>query len=193
MAHDDLLDLSRINVLSTGLDQILFAIDIGQRAILLATEQIAGVKPTIGENLLVGLWVVHIAAHYTRPSHHAFAWLTHGHLVHGVIDDADIEQGRRVLPQAGHLARTGEAVRDEVRGLGLAEGVLEIDLAGRGQLRDDIRHHVGVADGEAQARQIVVAPARMVEKLGDDAGQQRGPAQPMTLDHAEHRLGNGLA
>jgi hypothetical protein len=33
----------------------------------------------------------------------------------------------------------------------------------------------------------------MVQKLGDDAGQQRGPAQPMTLDHAEHRLGNGLA
>jgi ribosomal-protein-alanine N-acetyltransferase len=45
----------------------------------------------------VGEGVVQIAAHDGWPSHHAFAWLTHGHLVHGVIDDADIEQGRWVL------------------------------------------------------------------------------------------------
>src|ERR1700758_5459284 len=88
MPHDDLLDLSWIDVLPTGLDQVSLAIDIGQRAIRLAAEQIAGVKPSAGENFLVGFRVVEIAAHNTGPPHNAFAWLTHGHVVHGVIDDA---------------------------------------------------------------------------------------------------------
>ena len=193
MPHDDLLDLGRIDVLPTGLDQISFAVDICHRAIRLAAEQIAGVKPSAGENFLIGLGVVQIAAHDTRPPHDAFARLTHGHVIHRVIDDADIEQGRWLFPQTWRLARTGETVCDKVGCLSLAKSVIEFDPAGRGQLRDDIRHHIGVAAGEAQARQIVVAPARMVEKLGDDAGQQEGPAQPITLDHAEHRLDSGLA
>src|SRR5216683_5964761 len=80
----------------------------------------------------------------------------------------------------------GTAVCEQIARLALPEGVVKIDAEGLGQLRDDVRHHVGVADGEAQARQIVGLPLRVVHEVGDHAGQEQSPAQSLALDALVH-------
>src|SRR5258708_9106386 len=160
MSAEDGLDLCGIDILAAGLDQVFLAVDESERAVLLTPQQVASMEPTALEHLSVGRIVIEIAGHDARAPHHAFALLADRHLVHVFVDDADLHQRRGSFAQRRHFAWAGTAVREQIARLALPEGVVKIDAEGLGQLRDDVRHHVGVAVGEAQARQIVGLPLR---------------------------------
>ena len=97
---DDFLDLGWRDVLAAADDQFLEPAGDGQKSVLVALRQIAGVIPAVAQRVACLFRLVVIAGHDVGTAHDQFALLPRRDVVTFSIDDADCK------PRYRYAART---------------------------------------------------------------------------------------
>src|SRR6516225_2264280 len=124
MRIDDLLYLSRRDVLAAANDELLESSGNGQKAVLVAAREIAGMVPALAQRRVRLLRLVVIARHDVGPAHDQLPFLRRIDVAAACgIDDAHGKSRQRHAARAHDAAARGRVQRDHGRGLGNAVAV----------------------------------------------------------------------
>ena len=91
MTQQHFVDLSRPDLLTAAIDQLLDA--AGQREVAVGVQEplVAGAEPSVGEGFRVGVRIVLIAADHVRTLNDHFSALARREQIPRVVHDADLD------------------------------------------------------------------------------------------------------
>ncbi len=160
VAHEDLLDLDRVDVLAAGDDHVLLAVDERDVAVLVDLAEVAGVEPAAAERLGRRLRQHPVPGEDVLAAHEQLADLAHGDVAVVGVDEARLDVQQRAADRA-------ELVLDVLgvehghgrRRLGQPEALLERHAAIVEELDQRQRRRGAAGQRHVERRQVVVVEA----------------------------------
>ena len=188
MAHDDLLDVARVDVDAAGDDHVLLPIHQVEKAILVEIAQVARVEPAVADGQCRQVGALVVARHEHGAAADDLAHLARRHVVAGLVDDAHLLEGRRHADR-GQLARRIRLVEDGHEALGqpveFVEAIRQTPLQLFLLLLEQRRAH-GAETLERAAR--LLAKVRLVQQRHDLRRHHVDVRDPLAPDRLDEQL-----
>ena len=161
VAHEDLLDLDRVDVLAAGDDHVLLAVDERDVAVVVDLAEVAGVEPAAAERVGRRRRQHPVAGEDVLAAHEQLADLADGDVAVVVVDEAGLDVQQRAADRAELLLDVvGVEHGHRRRRLGQAEALLERHAAVVEELDQRQRRRRAARQGHVERRQVVVVEAR---------------------------------
>ena len=153
VVQQDFIHLLRRDLLPSAIDDLLETAGDEEEPLRIQVAQVPCTEPPLDEGAAIGLGIVRIGRHHTRPANHDFAVSSRRHQIPRVVHDRDVRPGgpphRTWFPFPG-----GEPVARDLRSrLGHPIGFDERDVKHPFHIGNELpRHRRGGGADESQRR-----------------------------------------